>query len=171
MDGLKLIEFLNKEHTCYVILVSSYLPFAVLGYKLRVYRFLDRTAFFPQIKHILADLKVDFANLEVNNFLTIVYRGFTYKFQISEIQYCISMEHYIFIESNGMTYKIRYDIKKISQKFLFHGFVEVYKGTFVNCKYVSRISDKDNMIFFTDNKKLHGSKNGIRKLKECLKIS
>lgn len=158
------IEIRKKFPHALIIFITGNTEHICKGYQYNgfraIYKYKSKDNYLNTLIKSLKDVEKE---LEKESLL-LTYKSFAYKINLSEILYCLSCEHYIFLYCREKEYKFRISLKDIKDKLKHAGFIEVYKGTMVKQSEVSSIDLINQLVYLNNGTKIRASKKGIKML-------
>lgn len=167
MNGLEAASHINKLDACTeIVFVTNHDELVYKAYKFKALGFI-RKKFLTDEAEEIVDLIVENVTSRYK-YVLIQASGVDYKFNVNEIIFMQSDDHYVDIFSNGRKDTVRYNLNSMEKQFSQHGFIRIHSRYLVNYRYIYSI--EKSVIILTNKQQLPLSRSKINSVKDAFQF-
>jgi len=164
ISGIELAERIRKsDQNAFIVFITSYLKYSIVGYELKVYRYIPKSAIQTKLRGALESMTQELGSVEEEVYIIntssryekIPYQEivYVYKDGKNSILICINREC-----------KVRKSLKQIMDELNSEKFLFVERGYIVNITQISKVMNQE--VFLQNGEVLHIGRSHSQNVKQ-----
>lgn len=138
IDGLEVAEQINKlDEATEIVLVTNHDELVYQAYRLRALGFIRKKYLEDEADKII-DSIIESINSR-RKYMIIQDAGVEYKYNVNDVVFMQSDDHYVDIFSQGKKDTVRNNLNSIEKQYAHYGFIRIHSRYLVNYRYIFSI--------------------------------
>lgn len=146
MNGLEIAKQIKViSSQTFVVFVTSHLSYALIGYELNVYRYIDKSTMAAKLPMVLKQIRHEIEKRDKYSY--IISTSFRYeKILISDILYIYKENKNVVLVTNHGESKVRKSVAQVFDELNSEDFIMIDRGIIANVNYILKVQNSEVVL-------------------------